>query len=562
MFTPKHPQTIPETVSVAPMETVIAGMEKSFSSHGSYEPTQALEITADQILSQWPASLNPADLPLNLYQMPSPLVDQRPLSGEMGRSTSNRSVRFQTFYGGSMQATSHNPPMDIAKDDQRVHKSGAEPQKNAQPKISNAPQTKSQQQRQALSKLSQAMSSSSNPVDLEELVLSILARTTGLDDDEEDQPGDDQGPTGCRTQRERKVTLTKSEAIKASQAISNIIKQSPGSAFSQPRKGTQGFTSNPKVCSICGYAVARVCDLKKHMKRHEKPYGCTYPKCHKRFGAKSDWKRHENSQHFQLEVFRCGRTSADTGQVCGEHFFRVTAFKEHLETQHKLDSVDDLENEARRRRIGKNCQQRFWCGFHNEIIELKEKRNAAWDERFDHIAVHFEKDKRSIEEWVCAEENKTKKELLKEMDRYVFDDDDERSNAARRASPPPPPPPPPPPVDPSSQPPPIIQPPPPRREPVKGPQQTASRKRGPSAEPPAARNPKQHRTSHREATPPLVATDATSNYCVSSSAHTIAFTFADDYSVPAEADRAIVLCRQHAFNADMAGVVGACANHY
>jgi hypothetical protein len=32
------------------------------------------------------------------------------------------------------------------------------------------------------------------------------------------------------------------------------------------------------------------CEWKKHIKaRHAKPYGCAYPKCHKRFGAKSDW---------------------------------------------------------------------------------------------------------------------------------------------------------------------------------------------------------------------------------------------------------------------------------
>jgi hypothetical protein len=61
-------------------------------------------------------------------------------------------------------------------------------------------------------------------------------------------------------------------------------------------------------------------------------------------------------------------------------------------------------------------------------VQLQARRNAAWDERFDHIARHFEKDKLSIDDWVCAEENRSKKELLEEMDRYIYDDDDERGD--------------------------------------------------------------------------------------------------------------------------------------
>jgi hypothetical protein len=46
--------------------------------------------------------------------------------------------------------------------------------------------------------------------------------------------------------------------------------------------------------------------FRKHMKRHQKPYACTrVPGCDKRFGSKSDWKRHENDQHIQLQFWRC-----------------------------------------------------------------------------------------------------------------------------------------------------------------------------------------------------------------------------------------------------------------
>lgn len=75
-------------------------------------------------------------------------------------------------------------------------------------------------------------------------------------------------------------------------------------------------------------------------------------------------------------------------------------------------------------------------------MHLKEKRNKAWDERFDHIASHFEKEKRGIEEWVCVEENRRKGVVGREMDKWVFDVEDERGETregeddGRRGAPP------------------------------------------------------------------------------------------------------------------------------
>jgi hypothetical protein len=421
---------MPEDASVAPIDTIVAGMEKPLSGLYNYETVGETHTRVDQGISQWPAGLNPADFPLKFHQASIPLSISGSSSGHMGHQlpqdgTISRGQKERS----SVQLNSSIEATGMAGKAGPHSRLVIEQQKNQQPVTSNAPQTKSQQQRLALKKLSRAVSDemedSSNPVDLEQAVLRILA---GPNDALEmgEQIDTARGSTNCmQSRRTNKVFLTKGEAIKAAQAISNLIKQSPGSVYSQPRKVNQGFASNPKVCDRCGYAVARACDLKKHMKRHEKPYGCTYPKCHKRFGAKSDWKRHENSQHFQLEAFRCDQTRV-TGQICGEHFFRVEHFKKHLGTVHKMSDEEQVSDQVKRCKIGKNCQQQFWCGFHCGIIALKEKRNAAWDERFDHIAHHFEKEKKSIEEWVCAEENKTKKELLKEMDRYVFDDEDER----------------------------------------------------------------------------------------------------------------------------------------
>jgi hypothetical protein len=514
---------------VEPMDTVLIGLEQSFSGHSNYGRNVEQDIGTDQDLGQWPLDLTPAHDPLNYYQstLPLPGVDESTSSMERSRSQlyaemqgiPTTALDQSDLYNDQLLTppTAPNAPHDTGKNTGTSQSRSAEKPKEQHRELSDAPMSKVQQQRQALQKLSQAVSNEMDDtsVDLEQLIIRLLASTTATEDGADERPHNEGASSSNNTQGDRsnKVFLTKSEAIKATQMISNLIKQSPGSAFSQSRKSSQGFSANTKVCEICSYAVARVCDLKKHMKRHAKPYGCTYPKCHKRFGAKSDWKRHENSQHFQLEAFRCGKKTA-SGQVCGEHFFRIDPFKKHLESQHNMEVREEREAEAKRRRIGKNCQQQFWCGFHGDIIELKEKRNAAWDERFDHIAYHFEKDKYGIEKWVCAEENKTKKELLKEMDRYVFDDDDERggSGGASNVGPPP---------NLDVHPPPA--PPPSSRHPSPHPsqQQTRGQKRGAPDEPSGSRSHKRHHTDVQYDAPqqmygdePSLTANEVRRYCV------------------------------------------------
>jgi len=407
---------------------MIIGMEKSFSATSNYQPSPESGMMADQDFRHWPASLNPADDPMSFHQATNlPDLGSGNDSEWMRRSQDPASLQHRA--ADSLQQRFPYMSTDTYRDIilEQGLQGTRQKKRKAGRQLSNAPQTKSeQQQRTALDKLSQAVSNeaedvgTSLPIDLEQLVRRVLSGST--DAARQAELGQQRPDSSSRG---NKIYLTKHEALKASQMISNLIKQTATSAYSRPRRAPQGFSINDKVCALCRYAAPRESDLKKHMKRHEKPYGCTYPKCHKRFGAKSDWKRHENSQHFQLEAYRCAQKNAK-GQVCGEHFFRVGPFTKHLERYHHITSPEVREHEARRRRIGKNCQQQFWCGFHEDIVVLRQKRNAAWDERFDHIAHHFEKEKRRIEGWVCAEENRTKKELLREMDRHVFDDEDER----------------------------------------------------------------------------------------------------------------------------------------
>lgn len=153
----------------------------------------------------------------------------------------------------------------------------------------------------------------------------------------------------------------------------------------------------------CGKTFLRPCELKKHQKRHEKPYGCTFPKCFKRFGSKNDWKRHENSQHYQLEMWRCSEQSkTDPKERCGRTCHRREQFKFHLSKDHGIgdSAVVDLKLDSCR--IGRNCESRFWCGFCKEIVEIQEGGLKAWTERFNHIDDHFSgrnSAKMNISEW-------------------------------------------------------------------------------------------------------------------------------------------------------------------
>lgn len=147
------------------------------------------------------------------------------------------------------------------------------------------------------------------------------------------------------------------------------------------------------------------------MKRHERPYGCTFLTCNKTFGSKNDWKRHENSQHFQLETWRCDIEKPEGG-VCAKVSYRRQTFQEHLKIQHAMSDPDVIKIKGEACRIGRNCQARFWCGFCKKLIDLKKKGLDAWIERFDHIDDHFMgrkgMKKQSIRNWIPVDGDKPK----------------------------------------------------------------------------------------------------------------------------------------------------------
>ena len=168
------------------------------------------------------------------------------------------------------------------------------------------------------------------------------------------------------------------------------------------------------ACSICRKVMERQCDLKKHEKRHSRPWGCTNPTCARTFGSKNDWKRHENSQHYQLETWRCHEPSASSkiGQ-CAKLFYRRDPFQAHLRREHGVRDDEYVREQSRRRRVGRNFQNGFWCGFCKAIVRLQTKGLEAWDERFNHIDdAHFKKGQ-CIDDWYPMDRDLPKGRLLR-----------------------------------------------------------------------------------------------------------------------------------------------------
>ncbi|PVH85156.1 hypothetical protein DL98DRAFT_583750 [Cadophora sp. DSE1049] len=214
------------------------------------------------------------------------------------------------------------------------------------------------------------------------------------------------------------------EAQKKAVEVLNIIRKlgftvskdtTPGPKVQNPGSAASNKSENQVICSICQKFKGRPCELKKHMKRHERPYGCTFLSCNKDFGSKNDWKRHENSQHFHLETWRCDSERPEGG-ACAKVCYRRQTFQDHLKKEHQISEPEDVKKKIDVCRIGRNCQARFWCGFCKRLVDLKKKGLEAWTERFDHIDDHFMGrgafPKQGIQDWIPVDSDKPKGDVM------------------------------------------------------------------------------------------------------------------------------------------------------
>lgn len=149
-------------------------------------------------------------------------------------------------------------------------------------------------------------------------------------------------------------------------------------------------------------------EIKKHMKRHSKPYGCTFDKCYRQFGSKSDWVRHETKRHSQQESWRCVLNNpriAPGVQPCRKLFWSKQHFAAHLGDVHKLTKDNEPEEftlQLTKQHINANFQPQYWCGFHKSIIRLAKKGKEGIHERYNHIDHHLTSEGLFMDDWVPA----------------------------------------------------------------------------------------------------------------------------------------------------------------
>jgi hypothetical protein len=163
----------------------------------------------------------------------------------------------------------------------------------------------------------------------------------------------------------------------------------------------------------------------------------------------NDWKRHENSQHFQADIFKCRVVMPKLGWFGRCHIVHRTEeeMEKHLMDAHGVTTVEAKKQAPLCHTIGRNNRGRFWCGFCGDVVELYggSGNPMAWHERFDHIDRHFIKEGRKVGDWVDAETDKPKRQWQEEEDaqarrrenkrRAYFDveDEDDRPSKVPRA---------------------------------------------------------------------------------------------------------------------------------
>lgn len=163
---------------------------------------------------------------------------------------------------------------------------------------------------------------------------------------------------------------------------------------------------------------------RKHQKRHERPYGCTFDECNKTFGSKADWKRHESSQHFHFQGWRCNLSDPDNvDRPCARLYDQQEMYVQHLLKQHNVDE-DFVHMVLEKNYLDQNGQVRYWCGFCQDLMPLRSRGLAAWNERFNHIdSQHFKKGQR-IGDWLPLSGHLTKKRLDENDDTRTTSDED------------------------------------------------------------------------------------------------------------------------------------------
>lgn len=166
------------------------------------------------------------------------------------------------------------------------------------------------------------------------------------------------------------------------------------------KKGEKG--EQQKTLVQCIKTFSSPSELRKHRKRHEKNFGCTFDECYSKFGTKWEWKRHEQNQHIQNEAWRCKYKEGNT--QCQSLFSESKAFEEHLiehfDKSNRRVGKEEFAKEVEDCHLPKKWLGSYWCGYCPGIIRSMKKYGRDMDdERVEHIGGHIHQGCRSSD-WV------------------------------------------------------------------------------------------------------------------------------------------------------------------
>jgi hypothetical protein len=123
------------------------------------------------------------------------------------------------------------------------------------------------------------------------------------------------------------------------------------------------------------------------------------------------------------------------GSMCAKVCYLRQTYIEHLQKVHEILDADVVEKKVESTCISRGL--RFWCGFCVKLIDVKNKGNDVWAERFDHIDDHFMGRhglvNQSIEEWIPIDGNMPKGDEgyftdIRMVDEWSADLDDHTGN--------------------------------------------------------------------------------------------------------------------------------------
>ena len=142
--------------------------------------------------------------------------------------------------------------------------------------------------------------------------------------------------------------------------------------------------------------------------------------------------------HWQVEAWKCAeprdkpklntdpahlKVQNKTKHQCGQVFYRREQFQVHLDEIHKVKDSEYTRQQCKFRRVGRNGQKGFWCGFCQTVVSLKKRGLEAWDERFTHIDDEHFKRGEKVEAWFPMD---------KELPKGILDEEKQDSNSDGR----------------------------------------------------------------------------------------------------------------------------------